>query len=263
MNRKIVKPSKFRRAFDWASDNQPAYATAISLGLIFLSPVVSFGVAHTDGVWTVLLIAAQSFIALSLWVIPFLQKRKAEAAELDARSDVQVAFGDALDPVMELFGRLCDARTHGGEEKLRSQMITLILSTAANFIGPQRSRANFYRLVIASPEHLAWDASCGRSSHKSNFQAGTPDGDYCLEAVRNSTTQFYEDLDETQPPGWNRKERGAYKTFISVSVNSGRTAHGMLTLDSLKAGSLTPVDVQMLQVFGRILGASLSVSRYS
>ncbi len=143
---------------------------------------------------------------------------------------------------------------------MRAQAIPLVLKTAAEFIGPDRSRACWFWLEPGPPKQLTPDQSAGRAgSPSTTFTEGTPSGDAAVGMVLADEDRLCEDIETSPPPGWDSTKQRDYRTFISVSVIAGDTAYGMLTLDALEPGDLTAEDKGLLRLMAGILAVALSV----
>lgn len=104
----------------------------------------------------------------------------------------------------------------------------------------------------------------GRKARKrpQPFVAGTEHGDYVIEKVLSDEADFYPNLDEEAPPGFNVRNV-EYKTFISVPVVAGNTAYGALTADTRKAGDLSDVDVDFMYVLAGLVATAMAMSSES
>ena len=194
------------------------------------------------------------------WAIPQWRKHLAEGKEEDALVRAHVRLNDAIDPLATQLGVL--ARTRGPAERgaVRAKIQTLALVSAARVIGPERTRACFFRLESddTGNRRLEPVESQGRAGAVSAvFEEGTPRGDAALNVVLNDGFIFCRDVVADPPPG-GIPETASYKTFISVAVYAKRLALGMLTVDSIKAGDLRDIDLQTLRVMANLLGAALA-----
>ncbi|WP_370653026.1 MULTISPECIES: GAF domain-containing protein [Mycobacterium] len=94
------------------------------------------------------------------------------------------------------------------------------------------------------------------------FKEGTPHGDYALDKVRRNQAEFYPNLDEDAPPGFDDfVAAGArWKTCISVPVVAGNVAYGLLTVDSLSPGDLSALDLDVLRVVADVVAAAMATT---
>jgi hypothetical protein len=184
----------------------------------------------------------------------------AEEREIEARVETRVAMNDALDPILRLLGNLALEPDEVVRNQIRAQAIPLVLKTAAEFIGPERSRACWFRLEPGPPTQLVPAEFAGRAgSPTTTFLAGTRGGDAAIGMVLADEDRLCEDIDTDPPPGWDATKERDYRTFISVSVIAGDTAYGMLTLDALEPGDLTLQDKGLLRLMAGVLAVALSV----
>lgn len=184
----------------------------------------------------------------------------AEQRELEARVQTRVAMNDALDPILRLLGNVALEPDDIIRGQLRAQAIPLILKTAAEFIGPERSRACWFRLDAGPPAQLVPTDFAGRAGAPSTtFVEGTAAGDAAIDMVLDDQDRVCEDVLTDPPPGWDATREHDYRAFVSVSVIAGDTAYGMLTLDALDPASLSLEDKDLLRLMAGALAVALSV----
>ncbi|WP_188779686.1 hypothetical protein [Marmoricola endophyticus] len=63
----------------------------------------------------------------------------AEEREIEARLETRVAVNDALDPIVRLLGSLAVETDPTRLFQLRAEAVPLVLKTASEFVGPDRS----------------------------------------------------------------------------------------------------------------------------
>ena len=183
-----------------------------------------------------------------------------EEREIDARVETRVAMNDALDPILRLLGTIALETDLLEREKLRAQAVPLVLKTAAEFIGPDRARACWFKLDPGPPRRLDPVEAVGRAgSASTTFEAGTTAGDAAIDLVLADQDLLCDDIDVAPPPGWDTTKGRDYRTFVSVSVIAGDTAYGMLTLDALEPGTLDVEDMALLRLMAGALAVALSV----
>jgi transcriptional regulator with GAF, ATPase, and Fis domain len=169
-------------------------------------------------------------------------------------------MNDALDPILRLLGNLALEPDEVLRNQMRAQAIPLVLKTAAEFIGPERSRACWFRLEPGPPHVLIPTDFAGRAgSPTTTFEEGTESGDAAIGMVLSDEDRLCEDILTEPPPGWDATKERDYRTFISVSVIAGDTAYGMLTLDALEPGALSVEDKGLLRLMAGVLAIALSV----
>ena len=190
------------------------------------------------------------------------ERREATAQEheIDARAETRLAINDALEPVITLLGNLASEPRGAERDKMKEKAITLVLTTAADLIGPERSRACWFRLEAGPPKQLTPVEHVGRAgSATTTFVEGTPAGDAAIGMVLADGDRLCVDIETDPPPGWDSSKERDYRTFISVSCIAGDAAYGMLTLDAVEAGRLTIEDKGLLRLMAGVLAAALSV----
>lgn len=234
---------------------------------VVISPIAAAMSRNASGKTLVWLVIGQALATGLAFLIP--QARQviasrsgatAEEREIDARVETRVAMNDALDPILRLLGALALEADEVTRNQMRAQAVPLVLKTAAEFIGPDRSRACWFRLEAGPPKELVPDQSVGRAgSPSTTFTEGTQSGDAALGMVLADEDRLCEDIETSPPPGWDSSKERDYRTFISVSVIAGDTAYGMLTLDALEPGDLTVEDKGLLRLMAGVLAVALSV----
>ena len=112
------------------------------------------------------------------------RQARAEEREFDTRVEVELAFNDALEPVVRLLGELAQETDHDQRERRRAQMVPLVLTTTAQLTGQDRVRACWFALDPGPPERLQPQESLGRAGPVTTvFARGTPGGDAALDLV--------------------------------------------------------------------------------
>ena len=238
-----------------------------ALVFVLLSPVTAALSRTASGGWLIFFIVAQVMATGLAFLIPqwreLTARRKeatAEEREIEARVDTRVAMNDALDPILHLLGNLSLEPKKVIRNQLRAQVIPLVLKTAAEFIGPDRARACWFKLEPGPPKRLDPTEFAGRAGAPSTiFVAGNAAGDAAVDMVLADEERLVHDVESDPPPGWDPSTNREYRTFIAVSVLAGDTAYGMLTLDALEAGSLTSEDMALLRLMARVLAVAVSI----
>lgn len=232
-----------------------------------ISPVTAALSRSASDAWFTFLVVTQAVATGLAFGIPqwrqmtaSRREATAEEREIDVRVETRVAMNDALDPVLRLLGQLALEDDPAVREQRRAQAVPLVLLTAAEFIGPARARACWFRLEAGPPTTLAPDSAAGRAgSPTTTFTAGTPAGDAAIGLVLADEDLLCEDLESAPPLGWDLSRERDYRTFISVSVIAGDTAYGMLTLDAVEPGTLDVEDKALLRLMAGVLAVALSI----
>ena len=231
------------------------------------SPLAASLMRSASGGWFAVLVVTQILATAVAAGVPLWRQRvavrseaTAEERELEARVETRVALNDALDAILRLLGTIALEEDVTEREQRRAQAVPLVLLTAAEFIGPDRARACWFRLDAGPPTTLVPDSAAGRSgSPTTTFVAGTPSGDAAIGLVLADEDLLCEDVEADPPPGWDLSKERDYRTFISVSVIAGDTAYGMLTLDAVEPGTLDVEDMALLRLMAGVLAVALSI----
>jgi transcriptional regulator with GAF, ATPase, and Fis domain len=239
----------------------------IAVVFVVLSPVASILTRDATGRASVGWIVVQALATAAAFLIPQVRQirseqrqAKAEEREFDTRVEVELAFNDALEPVVRLLGELVQETEHVQRERLRAQMVPLVLTTTAQLTGQDRVRACWFALDPGPPERLEPEESLGRAGPVTTvFTRGTPGGDAALDLVTASAQVVLEDRPADQPDLWRLDGTAAYRSLVVVAVTVGNVAHGMITLDALEPDSFDDDDVALVRLMAGLLGAAMSV----
>jgi hypothetical protein len=234
---------------------------------VLLAPAAGIAAGRASGGEALVLVVAQCLTTFLAFLIPQARQLRAERREVtaeerevDARVDTRLAMNDALEPVVTLLGNLALEPDPIERDAMKAKAVTLVLTTAAALIGPERSRACWFRLDAGPPKTLVPTEHAGRAgSATTTFLEGTPAGEAAIGMVLDDGDLLCEDILESPPQGWDTTKKRDYRTFISVSVIAGDTAYGMLTLDALEPGELTVEDKGLLRLMAGVLAAALSI----
>jgi len=184
----------------------------------------------------------------------------AEDSERMARIDTRIQIADVLRPLAETLAKM-PSLTRAEKLQQCESMKRGVVDAAAELLGPERSRAGWFEFRDGRQPRLVpvADLRRGRSDpQRTEFVAGTPEGDAALELLENDTTRFCPDVDLEPPPGWTSEAHTVYKTFISAGVVADGRKFGMLTLDALEPGDLTDNDVYAMSLLAKLLAAALA-----
>ena len=76
---------------------------------------------------------------------------------------------------------------------------------------------------------------------------------------RATTVDHYPNLKLSPPPGYADPDNQGYQAYIAAPVVAGGRTHGMLLVESLKAGSLRLTDEGLVGLLAGMLGAGRAV----
>ena len=169
---------------------------------------------------------------------------------------MQLVLDDALEPLAYLIGRITDRTGRRRDvRELQGQ------ATVVGSLRPPRSSARSGCARACSPS----TARTGRphrvprpaEAPRTVFTRGTPLGDYALELLARRDDLFCPDVTADPPPGWQPGGH-QYRTFLAVPVATELRAFGIMTIDGLHVGNLTPDDLIAARVFARLLAVALA-----
>ena len=254
----MVSRTEEPRAWPWVG---------IAVVFVVLSPVASILTRDATGRASVGWIVVQALATAAAFLIPQVRQirseqrqAKAEEREFDTRVEVELAFNDALEPVVRLLGELVQETDHVQRERRRAQMVPLVLTTTAQLTGQDRVRACWYALDPGPPERLQPQESLGRAGPVTTvFARGTPGGDAALDLVTASAQLVLDDRPADQPDLWRLDDTAAYRSLVVVAVTVGNVAHGMITLDALEPDCFDDDDVALVRLMAGLLGAAMGV----
>jgi hypothetical protein len=238
----------------------------LGLVLAVLTPVLSTlatGQAPWGNVWFWALVAASGGTYLTGRVATRQARKRqweAEDSERRARIDTRIQIADVLRPLAETLAKMPSLSKAEKREQCES-MKRGVVDAAAELLGPDRSRAGWFEYQDGRPAKLVPVAELRRGRadpQRTEFVAGTVEGDAALALLDNDTTRFCPDVDTEPPPGWDSTAHAVYRTFISAGVVADGRKFGMLTLDALEPGDLTNNDVYAMSLLAKLLAAALA-----
>ena len=240
---------------------------AVALLFVVLSPVASMLTRDSTGRTSLGWVAVQALATAAAFLIPQVRQirseqrqAKAEEREFDTRVEVELAFNDALEPVVRLLGEVAQESERGRRDQLRAQVVPLVLTTAAQLTGQDRVRACWFALDPGPPGRLVPQESLGRAGPVTTvFAAGTPGGDAALALVTGNGQLRLGDLVPDPTATWQLDETVGYRSLVVVAVTVGNVAHGMITLDALEADGFDDDDVALVRLMAGLLGTALSI----
>lgn len=256
--RQVAERTSEPRAWPWVG---------VAVVFVVVSPVASILTRDSTGRASVGWIVVQALATAAAFLIPQIRQirseqrqAKAEAREFDTRVEVELAFNDALEPVVRLLGELAQEPDRDRRERRRAQAVPLVLTTAAQLTGEDRVRACWFALEPGPPEQLVPQESLGRAGPVTTvFARGTPDGDAALDLVTASSRLLVHDLTVEQPGRWGLDDTAASRSLVVVAVTVGNVAHGMITLDALEPDSFDDDDVALVRLMAGLLGTAMSI----
>lgn len=239
----------------------------VALVFVVLSPVASLLTRDATGRTSVAWIVVQALATAAAFLIPQVRQirseqrqAKAEEREFDTRVEVELAFNDALEPVVRLLGELAQETVRDQRERLRAQAVPLVLTTTAQLTGEDRVRACWFALEPGPPQRLVPQESLGRAGPVTTvFSRGTPAGDAALDLATTNGQLLVADLPADQPQLWRLDDVAAARSLVAVAVTVGNVAHGMITLDALEPGTFDDDDVALVRLMAGLLGAAMSI----
>jgi hypothetical protein len=254
----VVTRTDEPRAWPWV---------AVALVFVVLSPVASLLTRDATGRTSLLWIVVQALATAAAFLIPQVRQIRseqrqalAEEREFDTRVEVELAFNDALEPVVRLLGELAQETDRGQRELFRAQAVPLVLTTTAQLTGQDRVRACWYALDPGPPQRLLPQESLGRAGAVTTaFARGTPAGDAALDLVTDNRQLLVVDLPAEQPGLWRLDDSTASRSLVVVAVTVGNVAHGMITLDALEPDSFDADDVALVRLMAGLLGTAMSI----
>ena len=227
------------------------------------APVLGIQAGASSGTARLLLLACTALAAALGVGIATLQRleaqgrqREAEEVAQDSREDSLLALGGALGPTSQYLAALAAAGSEGERRTLLGQLVQALLS-AAVVVGPDGTRSVLY-LVAPDERALRRAAWSGRSgAPRDAFRGGTADGDFALDLLRSRRAHLVPDV--RGDPHVQPSVPGAYDAVAVAVVSAGPRTFGLLTADAPGVGSLTAVELGLMQVLADLVGAGLAV----
>jgi hypothetical protein len=226
--------------------------------------VIGAVVNDLDGLALAASLAGGGLLTVLAVGLPMIAERRAreraasaEQVAEEAAARMQLVLEDALEPLAYLIGRIAD---RSGRRKdvlaLQGQATVVVLAASAEVLGAQRLRACLF--TLDGPNRLVPTAFHGRAeAPRTVFTRGTPLGDFALQLLARRDDLFCPDVAAHPPPGWQPGGH-QYRTFLAVPVATESRAFGLMTIDGLRVGDLTPDDLTAARVFARLLAVALA-----
>lgn len=187
------------------------------------------------------------------------QRKSAERAAIEAAVDMRVTINDSLDPIVRQLGRIATAPGRQERGNLREAAVLMILDSATQLIKGERVRACWFRLEDGKPRRLVPADYVGRADAPVTvFEEGTAEGDSVLHMIRHNEHVQSSDVDRDPPAGWHGSAEHGYRSFVAVPVVAGQTPYGMLTVDAMNAGGVSPSEVPFVRLLAGLLAGALA-----
>jgi hypothetical protein len=218
--------------------------------------------AHGRQWWTLGAVAA-SVIAAGVPAYEQIRKERmrarAQRAAVDAAVAMRVTMNDGLDPIVRQLGRVATAAGRHEREAAQQAAIPLVLDSAAHLAGAGRVRACLFQFAPGTPRTLVPAQSSGRVDDPLEpIVEGTVVGDLVFGMIRHNQHLFCPDLDTGPLPGWPVRAPQTYRSFAAVPVAAGRSAFGMLMVDTLEKDGIRRADVPLIRLLGGLLAVALA-----
>lgn len=222
--------------------------------------------ADLPGWGRAVLLAAGTLSAVLAFALPTRQiaaeRRSRDAAEQLAAESVaayKVSVHDMLIPLSLTVGEAVGAQRAADRREAQAALRQIAVAFAADYVGPDRSRACFYQLTGSAPRRRV-ELKNWQGRHKRprpDFEESTPRGELVMDVMDHRDARLVPDVDAADLPGW-APGASEYKTFLCATVFAGRRVFGILTVDSLRPGDLTEDDLDLARLFAQLLGVGLA-----
>jgi transcriptional regulator with GAF, ATPase, and Fis domain len=184
----------------------------------------------------------------------------AEESERLARIETRIQIADVIRPLAETLAKMPSLSKAEKRQQCES-MKRGVVDAVAELLGPERSRAGWFEYRDERVPRLVPVAELRRGRadpQRTEFVAGTAEGDAALALLEDDSTRFCPDVELEPPPGWSSEAHSDYRTFIAAAVVAEGRKFGMLTLDALEPGDLTENDVYSMSLLAKLLAAALA-----
>lgn len=212
------------------------------------------------------LIVAGTLAALLAFLLPTRQlmterRNRAEAEHLasEAVASYKLKVHDMLIPLFLTVGDVVAAPNTPARREAQQKLQQMVVDLAAEYIGPDRSRACFFALEGTTPSGRCLRLKNWRGRNKKprqNFAEDTPCGEFAIKVVMSLDAQLIPDVDTAGLP--DVTSDGSVKTFICATVFANDRPLGMLSLDSLQPGDLKEDDLDLIRLFAQLLATGLA-----
>lgn len=211
------------------------------------------------------LLGTSVFGATSAWW----QKRKVEQQQIKYK----VLMDDQLEPLVRLLIKISAANAAGRRDEFMNFIKTATVM-AAGIVPSDKTRASIFEVINPSPQQDTTlsapylkpmeGSETGRGDRpKSIFHKDHGEG---KEVWKNMLGQGYCFCTDTHseknlPPGWNADRERHYRSFISVSIESGDKFYGMLTVNTPEVNKLKEEDINSMQVVAGLVATAMNLSK--
>lgn len=141
-----------------------------------------------------------------------------------------------------------------------------VLNAAQAICGPHNDgglvravRFEVYRQTLVPKD---WAGGANKSTRRFGKRPDDVAGLAAWRAAETGQPVLYRDLRKEQPPGYTPGPNSTYQTFIMCGVvGAGGEVYGMLNVDAPQANMLTDVDMMVVGVCAKVLGAAYGLSQ--
>ena len=229
---------------------------------VVLSPVASMLTRDATGRASLGWVVVQALATAAAFLIPQIRQirseqrqAKAEEREFDTRVEVELAFNDALEPVVRLLGELAQETDRDQRERRRAQAVPLVLTTTAQLTGagPRPGvlvRARARTAGAAAAPGVAGPCRSGDDRLRPRAPRAATRPSTWSPPARSCSSR---DLDGRRSPGCGAlDETAAYRSLVVVAVTVGNVGPArVITLDALEPDSFDDDDVALSAPDGR------------
>lgn len=180
--------------------------------------------------------------------------QSARTAAEDAVVELTLLLGTLVEPIAELISQLAATRSKPQRRELARSLTEKVVQAASAICGPNEigaTRAVFFRLQGGQLIFVTHHGRAPRPRHELPAAA--------VAVAQSRRNALIRDV-ATDAPDPSEFVGATYRTFLSCSVYSGNEVHGLLTVDAVKAGTLTKRDLRSALVLGHLLGAGLALA---
>ncbi|MGH3718814.1 MAG: GAF domain-containing protein [Pseudonocardiaceae bacterium] len=187
-------------------------------------------------------------------------------AEIQAREDAEqlaktavanyrLALESILLPLTDIFGRIVTAPDEAGRREAKGAIKQAVVNSAVQFADVPRARSCYFEYERNG--RLTCRTYAGRGSRpRTEFSSTDRNHVEIFRLLENRQSKLIEDADMENPPSFPFD--GDHKTYISVPVATSAEIFGLLTLDTLHAGELSPQDEKEMLLLAQLLGIALA-----
>ncbi|MGH3773805.1 MAG: GAF domain-containing protein [Pseudonocardiaceae bacterium] len=196
----------------------------------------------------VLLVARQTWAEIRA-------REDAEQLAKAAVANYRLALESILLPLTDIFDRIVTAPDEAGRREAKGAIKQAVVNSAVQFADVPRARSCYFDYEYNN--RLVCRIYAGRGSRpRTEFSSANRNHAEIFQLLESRRSTLIENVNTENPPSFPFD--GDHETYISVPVATSAEIFGLLTLDTLHAGELSPQDEKEMLLLAQLLGIALA-----